>query len=106
MPSGIAWWEILLVALLVLLVFGPQRLPEIGRSLGHGIREFRGSITGKNGDADTAGKAALAQAAQDAAPERLRLRLADVERDHLPVAGLVQPRRRAPGTCARPGRRL
>jgi sec-independent protein translocase protein TatA len=46
MPFGIAWWEILLILLLVLLVFGPKRLPEMGRSLGRGFREFKESITG------------------------------------------------------------
>jgi sec-independent protein translocase protein TatA len=48
MPFGIAWWEILLILLLVLLVFGPKRLPEMGRSLGKGFREFKDSITGES----------------------------------------------------------
>jgi sec-independent protein translocase protein TatA len=47
-PFGIAWWEILLILLLVLLVFGPKRLPEMGRSLGRGFREFKESITGES----------------------------------------------------------
>jgi TatA/E family protein of Tat protein translocase len=38
--------EILLVLGIALIVFGPKRLPELGRSLGRGIREFRGSISG------------------------------------------------------------
>jgi sec-independent protein translocase protein TatA len=50
MPFGIAWWEILLILLLVLLVFGPKRLPEMGRSLGRGFREFKDSITGEGKD--------------------------------------------------------
>jgi sec-independent protein translocase protein TatA len=49
-PFGIAWWEILLILLLVLLVFGPKRLPEMGRSLGRGFREFKESITGQDKD--------------------------------------------------------
>jgi sec-independent protein translocase protein TatA len=40
-----------MLALVVLLVFGPKRLPEIGRSLGRGMREFRSSLTG-DADAD------------------------------------------------------
>ena len=40
-------WEILLLLLVLLLVFGPKRLPQMGRSLGHGMREFKDSITGK-----------------------------------------------------------
>lgn len=38
-------WHIAIFALVVLLVFGPKRLPEMGRSLGKGIREFKDSIT-------------------------------------------------------------
>ena len=48
MPFGISWIEILLVSLVVLLVFGPKRLPEMGRSLGKGMREFKESITGND----------------------------------------------------------
>ena len=47
MLSGIAWWEILLLLLVALLLFGPKRLPEMGRSLGKGLREFKDSVTGK-----------------------------------------------------------
>lgn len=47
MPN-ISIWEILLLLLVLLLVFGPKRLPEMGRSLGRGMREFKDSITGKN----------------------------------------------------------
>jgi sec-independent protein translocase protein TatA len=39
--------HILLLLLLVLLVFGARRLPEIGRSLGTGLREFKQSVTGE-----------------------------------------------------------
>lgn len=38
--------HILLLLLIVLLVFGAKRLPEIGRSLGTGLREFKSSVTG------------------------------------------------------------
>jgi sec-independent protein translocase protein TatA len=38
--------ELLLLGLVVLLVFGPKRLPEMGRSMGRGMREFKDSITG------------------------------------------------------------
>ena len=50
MPFGISPIELLIVALVVLLVFGPKRLPEMGRSLGKGMREFKDSITGKDED--------------------------------------------------------
>jgi sec-independent protein translocase protein TatA len=42
--------EIALVLLIVLVIFGPKRLPQLGRSLGGGMREFKDAVTGKNKD--------------------------------------------------------
>ena len=42
--GGLGMWEMILIFLVVLLLFGAKRLPEIGSSLGKGIREFKGSI--------------------------------------------------------------
>ncbi len=50
MPGWISPWELLILLLVVLLVFGPKRLPEMGRSLGKGMREFKSSIQGKDDD--------------------------------------------------------
>jgi sec-independent protein translocase protein TatA len=50
MPFGISVWELLILLLVILLVFGPKRLPEMGRQLGKGMREFKDSITGKDDD--------------------------------------------------------
>jgi len=50
MPGWISPWELLLLALVVLLVFGPKRLPEMGRSLGRGMREFKTAITSDHDD--------------------------------------------------------
>jgi sec-independent protein translocase protein TatA len=52
MPGWISPWELLILALVVLLVFGPKRLPEMGRSLGKGMREFKSAVTGKDEDDD------------------------------------------------------
>ena len=41
---GLGTWEILLILLILLLLFGARRLPEIGGSLGKGIREFKSSV--------------------------------------------------------------
>ena len=38
------------VVIIALIVFGPKRLPELGKSMGKGIREFRSSISGKDED--------------------------------------------------------
>ncbi len=51
MFGGIGWPQLLIVLLIVLVIFGAKRLPEVGRSLGSGMREFKDSITGKD-DAD------------------------------------------------------
>lgn len=40
-------WEIVFLLILALLLFGAKRLPEIGRSLGTGMREFKDSVSGK-----------------------------------------------------------
>jgi sec-independent protein translocase protein TatA len=47
---GIHWQELVIILLIVLVLFGPKRLPEIGRSLGNGIREFRESMSGRRKD--------------------------------------------------------
>ena len=47
MPGWIGPWELAILLIVVLLVFGPKRLPEMGKSLGKGMREFKNSVTGK-----------------------------------------------------------
>jgi sec-independent protein translocase protein TatA len=42
--------ELAIVLIIALVIFGPKRLPELGRSMGRGIREFRSSISGKGDD--------------------------------------------------------
>lgn len=46
--------EIVVVLVIVLLIFGPKRLPDLGRSLGRGMREFKDSVTGKDDDDEPA----------------------------------------------------
>lgn len=53
MPFGIGVWELLILLLVLLLVFGPKRLPEMGRSLGKGMREFKDSVSGKDEETTT-----------------------------------------------------
>ncbi len=50
MFGGFGMWELVMILLVVLLLFGARRLPEIGSSLGKGIREFKGSIREIEGD--------------------------------------------------------
>ena len=41
---------LIIILVVALLIFGPKRLPEIGRSLGRGMREFKDSVTGSSHD--------------------------------------------------------
>ena len=54
MFSGIGVPELLIVLVIALIVLGPKKLPEVGRSLGRGMREFKDSVSGIsfNGDDD------------------------------------------------------
>ena len=59
MPGNIGWQGALVIVLVLLLVFGPKRLQEMGRSLGRGMREFKDSITGNDDDEPEAEKVEL-----------------------------------------------
>jgi sec-independent protein translocase protein TatA len=48
--SGIGVTELIIVLVIVLLIFGPKRLPGMGKALGSGLREFKDSIAGKDKD--------------------------------------------------------
>ena len=41
MPGSLGGWELIIILVVVLVIFGPKRLPEMGRSLGKAIREFK-----------------------------------------------------------------
>ena len=44
--------EIAIVLIIALIIFGPKRLPELGKSMGKGLKEFKGSVAGITGDSD------------------------------------------------------
>ncbi len=46
--KGFGWPEILLILVVVLVLFGATKLPQIGKSLGSGIREFKNGISGSD----------------------------------------------------------
>ena len=52
MPN-IGPFEIVVILIIALIVFGPKRLPELGRSMGRGIREFKNSVTSDKDDETT-----------------------------------------------------
>ena len=48
--------ELIAILVIALLVLGPKRLPEAGRSVGKGLREFKDAIAGKSDDEDKIGQ--------------------------------------------------
>jgi sec-independent protein translocase protein TatA len=70
MPGWIGLPELLILLLVVLLVFGPKRLPEMGRSLGKGMREFKDSVTGNERDDHPAALPAPSDTTATTAPSR------------------------------------
>jgi len=77
MPS-VGPLEIAIVLVIVLLIFGPKKLPELGRSMGRGMREFKDSITGKDDDRQLE-EAGSSQAAPVAPPTTTTATTADEE---------------------------
>lgn len=53
MFGSFGWQEMLLVFLIALILFGARRLPEIGRSLGQAMREFKRTISGLSEEEET-----------------------------------------------------
>ncbi len=52
MPFDISAVQVLLTLVIALLVFGPRRLPELGRGLGRGLRDFRAGLRGPESEVD------------------------------------------------------
>ena len=68
MPFGIGAPELLIVLIIALIVLGPKKLPETGRSLGRGLREFKHSLTGGGDDLDERALAAASAPADTKVP--------------------------------------
>ena len=70
MLGNIGPLEIIVVLVIALIVFGPKRLPELGNSLGKGIREFKESVTGEKDDDEDGEVRAIRAADATATPVR------------------------------------
>jgi sec-independent protein translocase protein TatA len=85
-------FELAIVLIIALIVFGPKRLPELGKSLGKGIREFKGSINGEHDDepptqaTPAPPPAEIASAEQPAEKPRADEQPAEKESEDEPVA--------------------
>jgi sec-independent protein translocase protein TatA len=66
MPVSVGPTELIIVLVIALLVLGPKRLPEVGRSVGRGMREFKDSISGVTRDEDEDDAKPLKQPAKTA----------------------------------------
>jgi sec-independent protein translocase protein TatA len=60
--------ELAIVLVIALIIFGPRKLPELGRSMGRGIREFKGSLTGDDKDDVDAKRAELEESSKAEEP--------------------------------------
>ena len=81
MPFGIGVTELVILLVVLLIFFGPKRLPEMGRSLGRGMREFKDSISGKDDEAVHHQLAAELPPADEEPREATRPRVESRERD-------------------------
>ena len=73
MPGFIGPMELVILAIVALIVFGPKRLPEMGRQLGKGMRSFKDSVSGLSASLDEAPATATpTAAAATAAPAESR----------------------------------
>ena len=67
---GVGWQEILLIALIVLLLFGAKRIPEVMRGIGKGVRELKRGMSNIDSDEpEDRGKVAAAKGKEDKGPK-------------------------------------
>ena len=87
MFNSIGPTELIIVLVIVLLIFGPKRLPGLGRQLGSGMREFKDSISGKDRDDDA--PRATDQASPDGGRAEATAALGRPEGEQAPLEGDV-----------------
>ncbi len=49
-PLVIGWWEVVVIAFVILLLFGGKKVPEMMKGLGKGVRSFKDALDGKDDD--------------------------------------------------------
>jgi sec-independent protein translocase protein TatA len=78
--------ELAIVLLIVLIIFGPKRLPGLGRQLGSGMREFKDSITGKDKDEDRDESPTVRQQHLDPSPAEPEVVTGEARRQDQPAS--------------------
>jgi sec-independent protein translocase protein TatA len=86
MPFGISIWELLILLVVLLLIFGAKRLPEMGRSLGKGMREFKDSVTGVEESVTTTKPTPTSAELPPATPESDSTKESETETERQPVS--------------------
>jgi sec-independent protein translocase protein TatA len=90
-PLGIGPLELVIVLLILIVIFGPKRLPGLGRSLGSGMREFKESITGSGKSDDDDERRELPASAREDEPDREPARTEPARREPEAVAVEAEP---------------
>ena len=81
--------EIAVVLIIVLIIFGPKRLPELGQSMGRGIREFKNSLSGDNDQESPEEKRRELEATEQVQASRPQPPTAATEKPAEPVEGEI-----------------
>ena len=87
--------EIAVVLVIVLIIFGPKRLPELGKSMGNGIREFKNSLSGEKDQDSPEEKQSELQASQQAQVSQPQPPPAAAEDPAEPVEGEIVSEKKA-----------
>jgi sec-independent protein translocase protein TatA len=86
--------ELIIVLVIVLLIFGPKRLPGLGKQLGSGMREFKDSISGKGNDDDVDRERDVSDASDASERRKTEAALGRPEGEQAPLEGEVVSERR------------
>ena len=87
--------ELIIVLVIVLLIFGPKRLPGLGKQLGTGMREFKDSIAGKGGRDDDDSEKAVNVEKTEQQRRETEAALGRPEGEKAPIEGQVVSERRS-----------
>jgi len=103
MFGGMGMGEMVLIFLVVLLLFGAKRLPEIGSALGKGIREFKGSVREIEGEMKAADRPRYTPTPREPEPRRIEGTSTPPSTTDAPIAPATASVPAAPSAASTPG---